>query len=176
MSLIDIRLVLTQIVGFLILLWALRKWAWGPVLGMLEQRRQAIAGQFAEAERRQSDADQAKARWEQELRGIDAQARQRLQEAMAEGQRIAGEIKAQAHTDAQSRLARAEEEIVREREKAKELVKQQIITLAMRSAEKILQERLDEAHHRQLVDQFLTQIEQEAGANGASASVGRATA
>src|SRR5438067_493977 len=93
MSLIDIRLVLTQIVGFLILLWALRKWAWGPVLGMLEQRRQAIAGQFADAERLQAEADQAKARWEQELRGIEAQARQRIQEAMAEGQKLAGEIK-----------------------------------------------------------------------------------
>ena len=39
MNLIDIRLVGTQILGFLVLLWALRKWAWGPVLAGLETRR-----------------------------------------------------------------------------------------------------------------------------------------
>jgi F-type H+-transporting ATPase subunit b len=176
MSLIDIRLVVTQILGFLILLWALRKWAWAPVLGLLEQRRQAIAGQFAEAERRQGAADQAKARWEQELRGIEAQARQRIQEAMAEGQKLAGEIRTQAHADAQARLQRAEDEIVRERQRAKELVKQQIISLAVRSTEKILREQLDEPHHRKLVDEFLTQVEQGASMDALAASGGPGSA
>lgn len=158
MNLIDIRLVLTQIVGFLILLWALRKWAWGPVLGTLEHRRQAIAGQFSEAERRQHAADEAKSRYEQELRGIDAQARQRIQEAVTEGQKVAGEIRAQAHTEAEKRLERAEQEIAREREKSKELIKQQIITLAMGSARKILRAELDETHQRRLVNEFIDEV------------------
>src|SRR2546430_1141967 len=42
MDLIDFRLVFTQILGFLILLWALNKWAFGPLLGMLEARRATI--------------------------------------------------------------------------------------------------------------------------------------
>ena len=48
-NLIDIRQVLTQILGFLILLWGMKKFAWGPILGTLEARRQKIAGEFAEA-------------------------------------------------------------------------------------------------------------------------------
>ena len=157
-GLIDIRQVITQILGFLILLWGLRKFAWGPVLAMLETRRQKIAGEFDLAARKQTEAEQLRARYEQELKTIDAQARQKLQEAVAEGQKVAGEIKTQAHLDAAARVARAEDEILREREKAKEILKEQMIVLSMRGAEKILRQKLDEASQRRLVSEFIDEV------------------
>jgi F-type H+-transporting ATPase subunit b len=157
-GLIDIRQVATQILGFLLLLWGLRKWAWGPVLGMLEARRQKIAGAFEEADRKKAEALDLKARYEQDLRGIEAQARQRIQQAVAEGQQVAAEIKAQAHAEAQQRVARAEDEIGREREKAKELLKEQIISLAVRSAEKILRQNLDDQAQRKLAAEFIDEV------------------
>ena len=158
MNLIDIRMVGTQILGFLILLWGLSKWAWKPLTAQLEKRRQRIAGEFAEAERRQNAADQLKAKFEQDLRGIDAQARAKLQEAVSEGQKVAGEIRAQANSEAQARMARAEEEMMREREKAKELLKEQIIALSIATAEKILKSKLDEPAHRKLAGQFIDEV------------------
>ena len=158
MNLIDIRQVLTQIIGFLLMLWILRRYAWAPVLKLLEDRRNKIAGEFQDADRRKADADRLKAQYEQELRGIEAQARQRLQEAVAEGQRVAAEIKAQAQQDAHARVTRADDEIAREREKAKELLKEQIIRLSMRTAEKILRQRLDEATQRKLVGEFIDEV------------------
>jgi F-type H+-transporting ATPase subunit b len=157
-NLIDVRQVATQILGFLILLWGLRKWAWGPVMNGLEARRQKIAGEFKKAEQLQTDADASKARYEAELRGIEARARQRIQEGVAEGQKLAAEIKAQAQHDAQVRLDRAQEDIEREREKAKELVKEQIVTLSMRTAEKILRAKLDDPAQRKLVASFVDEV------------------
>ena len=158
MNLIDVRQVATQILGFLLMLWILRRFAWAPVLNMLEARRQKIAGEFAEADQRKADADQLKAKYEQELRGIEAQARQRLQEAVAEGQRVAGEIKANAQQEAHARVAGAEDQIAREREKAKELLKEQMIRLSVRTAEKILRQKLDESTQRQLVGEFIDEV------------------
>ena len=158
MNLIDIRQVVTQVVGFLLLVWLLRQFAWAPVLKLLEERRQKIAGEFQEAERRKGEADQLRVKYEQELKTIDAQARQKLQEAVADGQRVAGEIKTQANQEAAARLARSEDEIAREREKAKELLKQQVIALSMRSAEKILRQKLDEKQQRQLVSEFIDEV------------------
>lgn len=158
MNLIDPRQVLTQILGFLLLLWGLRKWAWGPVLGMLEARRARIAAEFAEAEKRQKDADALRARYEQELKGIEAQARQKIQEAVAEGQRVAGEIRTQAQAEAVQRLERAGDEIEREREKAKEMLKEQVIRLSLRSAEKILRETLDDPAQRKLAGEFIDEV------------------
>ena len=158
MNLIDIRMVGTQILGFLLLLWGLSKWAWGPLMAQLEKRRQKIAGEFAEAERRQLAADALKAKLEQDLRGIDAQARAKLQEAVSEGQKVAGEIRLQAQKEAQDRMARAEDEMLREREKAKELLKEQVIGLSIATAEKILKSKLDEPAHRKLAGQFIDEV------------------
>ena len=158
MNLIDIRQVLTQIVGFLLMVWLLRRYAWGPVLGLLEARRQKIAGEFKEVERRKAEAQELKARYELELRGIEAQARQRLQEAMAEGQKLAGEIKAQAQADAAHRMQQAADEIAREREKAKELLKEQMVALSVKAAEKILRQKLDDQGQRKLAGEFIDEV------------------
>ncbi len=157
-GLIDIKLVITQILGFLVMVWILGRFAWGPIVAGLEARRQKIADEFADAERRRQEAEQLKAKYDQDLRGIEAQARQRLQEAVAEGQKVAGEIKAQAHADAQARMQRAEEEILRQREKEKELVKDKIVDLSIRTAEKILRAKLDDPAQRRLAAEFIDEV------------------
>jgi len=88
----------------------------------------------------------------------EAQARQRIQQAVTEGQQVAAEIKVQAQADAQERLARAEDEIHREREKAKELLKQHIVGLAVRTAEKILRQNLDDKAQRKLASEFIDEV------------------
>ena len=158
MNLIDVPQVLTQILGFLLMVWILRRYAWGPVIGMLEARREKIAGEFKEADRQKVEALELKARYDTELKGIEAQARQRIQDAVAEGQRIAAEIKAQAHQDATARLERAADDIAREREKAKEILKEQVIGLSLRTAEKILRQKLDDPAQRKLVGEFIEEV------------------
>jgi len=157
-NLIDIKLVLTQILGFVILVWILGRFAWGPIVSGLEARRQKIAGEFAEAERRQQEADRLKAQYDAELRGIEALKRASIQEGIVEGQRVAGEIKAHAHEEAQARLVRAEDEMAREREKAKELLKEQVVALSIRTAEKILQSKLDDPTQRKLAAAFIDEV------------------
>ncbi len=158
MQLIDVRQVVTQVLGFLLLVWILRRFAWGPLLGVLEARRQKIVGEFQEADRRKAEAAELKARYESELRGIEAQARQRLMEAVTEGQKVAGEIKAQAQEEAQRRVERANDEIARENEKAKEILKQRIIALSIGAAEKILRQKLDEDTQRRLASEFVEEV------------------
>ena len=158
-GLIDIRLVLTQILGFLVLVWILGRYAWGPVVAQLEARRRRIATEFEDAARRQREADALKAKYEQELRGIESQARQRMLEAVADGQRVAAEIKAQAQADAAARMARADEQIAHDREEARGLLKQQVAALSIRTAEKILRTKLDEPGQRALVERFIDEVD-----------------
>ncbi len=157
-GLIDIQLVLTQILGFVLFVWIMSRYAWKPMLAMLEARRAKIAGDFAEAEQRKADADQLKAKYDAELRNIDAISRTKLQEAVAEGQRVAAEITSQAQTEAQARLQRAEDEVLREREKAKELIKEQVISLSLRTAEKILRIKMDDPAQRKLAGEFIDEV------------------
>jgi len=157
-KLIDPKLVLTQILGFLVMVWILGRFAWGPIVQGLEARRQKIADDFADADRRRHEADQLKAKYEQDLRGIDAQARQKIQEAIVEGQKVAEEIKLQAQADAQARLKRAEEEVAVERDKAKGVIREQIVSLSIRTAEKILRAKLDDPAQRKLAGEFIDEV------------------
>ena len=158
MNLIDIPQVATQILGFLLLVWILRKYAWGPVLKALEDRRQKIEGDFREADRAKEQANELKLSYELKLRAADAEARTRIQSAVEEGQRVAAEIKAQAQTEATQRLARAEDEMMREREKAKEQLKEQIIKLSLGAAAKILRQKLDDPAQRRLASEFVDEV------------------
>lgn len=158
MNLIDIRVVLTQIAGFLLLVWAMRKWAFGPLVGALEARREKIAADFREVERARAEAEELKTSYEQKLRGADAEARRRIQDGVTEGQRVGAEVKAQAQADSQRRIKQAQDEIDREREKAKELIKQQVVHLSIRTAEKILRQKLDDPAQRKLVGEFVDEV------------------
>lgn len=158
-GLIDIRLVLTQILGFIVLVWILGRYAWGPVVAQLEARRSRIAAEFDEAARRQREADALRAKYEQDLRDIESQARQLKLEAVTQGQRVAAEIKAQAQADATARMARADEEIVHDQERAREMLKRQVAALSIRTAEKILRTKLDEPGQRELVERFIDEVD-----------------
>ena len=158
MNIVDIRQVLTQILGFLLMVWILRRYMRGPLMGMLEARREKIVGEFKEADRLKAEALDLKVRYEADLKGIEAQARQRITEAVAEGQRVAAEIRSQAQKDALVRLERAAEEVDREREKAKEILKQQVIDLSLRMAEKVLRQTLDDPAQRKLAGEFIDEV------------------
>jgi F-type H+-transporting ATPase subunit b len=159
MNLIDIRQVVTQVLGFLLMVWILSRYAWKPLLGALEARRQKIADEFQHADRLKREAEELRSSYDAQLRGIEARARQRLQEAVAEGHKVAAEIKGQAQREAVQRLERAGEEIAHERDKAREALKEQVIQLSMRSAEKVLRTKLDDPMQRKLVGEFLDEVE-----------------
>jgi len=159
-NLIDFRQVLTQIVGFLIFLWLIRKYAWGPVLETLEARRAKIVSDLAHAEKEMQDAARLKADLDRQLKGIDAQARAKIQEAVAEGQAMAAEIKTDAQAQARARLTRAEGEIEGERAKAEKALQEDIARMAVAGAEKILRKKLDEAEQRRLVAEYIADVKE----------------
>ena len=159
-GLIDFKQVATQIVGFLIFLWLVRKYAWGPLLATLEARRKKIEGDLADADAKKRDAAALQAKLDQELRGIEQQARVRIQEAVTDGQRIAAEIKADAQTEARARLLRAEAEIDGERAKAQKSLRDDLARLAVAGAEKILRKKLDDAEQRRLIGEFLEEVKE----------------
>jgi len=159
-NLIDFRQVLTQIVGFLIFLWLIRKYAWGPVLETLEARRAKIASDLAHAEKEMQDAALLKADLDRQLKGIDAQARAKIHDAVVEGQAIAAGIKSDAQAQARERLQRAEGEIEGERAKAEKALQEDIARMAVAGAEKILRKKLDEAEQRRLVAEFIADVKE----------------
>jgi F-type H+-transporting ATPase subunit b len=158
MELIRIDIFITQVIGFLLVLWVLKRYAWKPVLAFLEARRARIAGEVAAAGKLREEAQKLKAQYEEELKGIEARARQRIQEAMAEGEKAANEIRAASHREAQAITARAKADLELEYKKARVELREDMVTLALGATERLLSEKMDQEHHRKLLERFLSEL------------------
>ena len=163
MKLIDFQLLVTHIIGFLIVFWLLRRFAWARVLGFLDQRREKIRGEFDEIERRRGDVESLRREYEGHLRNIEVEARQRIQEAVAEGNAAAARIKERAQEERRKKLERVEEEMRLLEESAKETLRKRTVDLALQAAEKAVQERIDEAKHREMMARFIEELDTATG-------------
>lgn len=156
---LDFGQIVTQIIGFVIAVLILRRFAWGPILRLLDERRRVIAGRFDEADAARAGADQARARYETQLREIEAEARRKIQEAIHDGQQIANQIKEEARLQSHETVVRAREEAERERAKARILLRDDIVAMSLRTTEKVVGEKLDPAGHRRLIDEFIEDVD-----------------
>lgn len=151
--------VLTHLVGFLVAFFILKAYAWKPILKVLDDRRQRIADEFKDIEEQKHRADQLFAEYEERLSKIEDQARGRIQEAVAEGQRVAGEIRQSAQDEARRVMERAQADIARELAKARVQLKEEMVGLTLGATERLLREKLDGPGHRKLVERFLSEVE-----------------
>ncbi len=159
MALIDLSVLITHVIGFMIVLAILRRYALGPVLTFLEARRERIAGEFLEIERQHTEVEKLKVEYERHLRNIDTEARQKLQEAVAEGNAAAARIKEKAQEERRQRLERAEEEVRLVQEAAAETLRKRTVDLALLATEKAVHLQLDDQKHREMMTRFLDDLE-----------------
>lgn len=151
--------VLTHLVGFLVAFIILKAYAWKPILKVLDDRRAKIAGEFAGIEEQKQKTEALFAEYEQRLSKIEDEARRRIQDAVAEGQKVASEIKQQAQDEARRINERAGADIERELAKARVQLKEEMIGLTLGATERLLREKLDPAGHRKIVERFLSEVE-----------------
>jgi F-type H+-transporting ATPase subunit b len=156
---VELAQILTHIVGFLIAFWVLKRFAFGPLLKMLEDRREKIRADFDEADKAKSTAEQLAADYEERIKNIEAEARQKIQEAITEGRRVSAEIKEQAHAEARGIIEKAKGDLIRDIATARVQLKQDIVAMTLDATRKILNESLDDQRHRRLIGEFIDQVE-----------------
>ncbi|MCK4606725.1 MAG: F0F1 ATP synthase subunit B [candidate division Zixibacteria bacterium] len=150
---------LTHALGFLIVLWILKKFAWGPLLALMEERRTKIADEFKGIEDEKANVAGLTAEYEGKLKNIDVERRARLVEAVDEGKKIAEEIKAAAREEIKYLGEKAEDELARDVAKAKVQLKNDMVAMTIVATEKIIREKLDDQKHRELIGSFIENVE-----------------
>ena len=156
---LDFQLILTHIVGFVITVLILKKFAWKPILGILQERRQKIKAEFDGIENQKVETAKVRADYEARLKDIDAISRQKLSEASNEGHRVAAEIREQGRHEAREIINRAKAELERDVIKARATLKKDMVDMTITAAEKIIAARLDEPENRRLIAEFIDRVE-----------------
>lgn len=150
-----IRLLITNVLAFLIFLWVLKKYAWGPLMSLLDGRREKIQGDYDAAAGKLAEAEQLQKDYEAKLAEIKSLERERVQEAVKRGEEIAHRLEEDARSKAGDFLSKAEDELAREVNAARLELRAQVVDMALGAAEKLIKEKLDEQKHRQLIEDFI---------------------
>lgn len=147
-----------QIFAFVLLIWFVNKFLWGPVNGMLSDRQKRIADGLAAAEKGKHELELA------EKRAIEAlnEAKTRASEILAQAEKRASEIveeaKGKAKDEGDRIKAAAVAEIEQEANRAKEQIRAQVGSIAVTAAGKILSREVDAKAHEQLIKDLAAQI------------------
>lgn len=156
---LELGQILTQILAFLIMYWVLKRYGWGPLLSILDERQQKIKDEFNEIEDKKKQEQKLIDEYQQKIREIDAEARHKLQESIAQGQKIALEIQSETQEKAKQILTKAEEEASREIHQAKVQLKNDMVKMVIAVTEKVLQQKLDPQTQRKLIEDFVQEAE-----------------
>lgn len=151
--------IVTQLLGFLIVFFILKKFAFGSILGVIDARRQKIEDEFQGIEKKKQDLENLEKEYRQKLEKIEDEARLKIQEAVQVGKTLAKDVHENAVEDAKKIVDRAKNEIAHDLAQAKLTLRNEIIELSSLMTEKIVKQKLDAKEHERMVDQFIKELE-----------------
>ena len=140
-------------------LWIMKRFAWKPFLKILDDRKNRIQSELAEAENERLGAEKLGQQYQEKLRQIDVEARAHVQAAVKNAEKIAAGIKEEARQDVKELLGRARDEIERDKAEALVALRNDVVNMALKASEKVLKENMDETRHRKAIADFVKDME-----------------
>jgi F-type H+-transporting ATPase subunit b len=139
--------------SFLIVLFLLKKMAWGPIVKSLQEREEGIANALNEAQKAREEMSNLKAGNEQLLREARDERDNLMKEARAVKDSIIAEARTKAQQEAERIMTSARAEIETQKKAAITELKNQVATLSVDIAEKLVREKLTDADKQKALNE-----------------------
>ncbi len=150
------------LLNFLLLFFVAKKYLFKPVKDMIDSRQKEIDDMYAQADAAKASADSMEAEYKAQLAAAQETSDTLVKEAMARGKNREEEIVRQANREADAIREKAAQDIAREKQKALNDAKDEISSIALEIAGKVIGESMDEAKQQKLVDSFLAELGEQA--------------
>lgn len=147
-----------QMIVFLILVGFTMKYIWPPITAALDERAKKIADGLSAADRAKAELSTANKRVEEQLAEARTDAAKRLADAERLAQSMVEEAKGRASEEAAKIIAAAKAEAEQESTKAREVLREQVASLAVRGAEAILKKEVDARVHADLLGRLKAEL------------------
>jgi F-type H+-transporting ATPase subunit b len=152
-------LMIWTIVCFLIVLFVLKRWAFGPIQSMIDERRERIRRALQEADDARAEARNLL----EEHRKLIGQARGEAEEILAEARQVARSmeqrVKEETEADRQRRLEETKRQIEAETRRALEQIRAEVAELSLVAAEKVTRRSLRDDDQRRLIDEAIGELD-----------------
>ncbi len=174
---ISLTYLVSQLINFGLLLLILYLLLYKPVLNVLRQRQERVARSMADADAARENAAKTQQDYDRHIADAQRKAQEIIAQAAQLGEQRRAEIEAEAMKRAEEIRQRAHDEAVAERNRVLAEVQGQIASLSMMATERVLGKAVavDPAVQRRLIDQFLAEMDGKATA-GSNPPVARGVA
>jgi F-type H+-transporting ATPase subunit b len=147
-----------QIVSFCIVCFVLYRFAYRPVLQMLEARRQEIAQSLANAEQIKAELARTEARHQEVMAQANAQATQFIEEARAAAARLQEQETQKAIAAAEQIITRAREAAERDHDRMLAELKREVGRLVVQTTAAVVGKILTPEDQRRLAEETARQV------------------
>ena len=144
--------------SFLLLIFLVKKYAWGNITSILDQRAEKISSDIDGAEEARKKAEELASKREAELAGSRTEAKTIIENAKGTAEKSKADILAEAKLEAGRLKEKANQEIAQNKAEALQSVKGEVADLTVSLAGKIISQNLDSHAHKELIDQYIDQL------------------
>ncbi|OHC00704.1 MAG: ATP synthase F0 subunit B [Planctomycetes bacterium RIFCSPHIGHO2_12_42_15] len=155
---VNFKAIIVQAVGFLILLFILKKYLFGRISAMLKERSEGVKNEYTKIENDKVEAERLRIEYQRKLSDAEAEAVKRIQDAVNEGSRISEEIIKRAKEEIELMKVKAKEGIDQERKKALAEIRNQVVTLSLLASSRLIRQSISSQTAEKLVDDFIEEI------------------
>jgi F-type H+-transporting ATPase subunit b len=152
-------LMIWTIVCFLVALFVLRRFAFGPIQTLIDERRERIRRSLDEADEAREEARNLL----EEHRKLIGQARNEAEEILSEarqvGKAMQQRVKDETEADRHRRLEETKRQIEAETRRALEAIRAEVAELSLFAAEKVTRKTLDDKDQRRLIDEAISELD-----------------
>lgn len=159
-SLTDVQpgLIFWTLVTFIIVAFVLRRVAWGPLLEAVNEREKQIQSSIDAAKKERAEAEKLLGEQKTAIAAARQEAAESLRKTQTDMEKLREELMAKSRKEAEDLKVDARRTIEAEKNKAIADIKNEAVNLAIQIAEKLLTEKLDDAKHRALAEQFVSDL------------------
>ena len=144
--------------SFLLLIFLVKKYAWGNITSVLDERAEKISSDIDGAEEARKKAEELASKREAELAGSRTEAKTIIENAKETAEKSKADILAEAKLEAGRLKEKANQEIAQNKAEALQSVKGEVADLTVNLAGKIISQNLDGQAHKELIDQYIDQL------------------
>ena len=152
---VDLPVLLSQIISFLILFGLLYLVAYKPLMRMLDERSRRVKESMEQTEYIKEQAALAEKETAKRIKDASKEGQKLVERATQAGEEVKIKAKSEAKKEAETLINRARTEIERERDDAIGELRKEFADLTIMAAEKVIDRSLDKKTHRQLIDKVL---------------------
>ena len=156
----DFGVLVLTVCNFLLLVFLLKKFAWGPIIGALEKRETQIESDKQTAANARQQAEQLKQELDDRLAQISSEAAQKMAAAVKAGEAQKEQLLAQAKEQSERLLQQATAQIQAEKAKALADVRGEIVSISLLAASRVVEQNLKDENADKIVAQVLQEVQQ----------------